>query len=77
MLPSFRTQGLSPGSEFGRSRGSKGIERGAQTHLILASAKNVRKVERDGGTARPVAGRKMFTLDGNRDSILAVGFTRE
>ena len=34
-------------------------------------------VERSGGTARPVAGRKTFILNNNKDLLLVAGFTHE
>ena len=48
-----------------------------KAHFILASPKSARTVEWSGGTARPVAGRKTFILNNNKDSLLVAGFTHE
>src|SRR4051812_32851909 len=66
-----------PGAGFGSSRGSGGTRRGARTRLLPASTKSVRKVERRGKTAGPVAGQRSVYLNDIKDSLLGVGFTRE
>ena len=53
------------------------MKQGARTRLIPASAKGVRKVERSGETARPVAGQGNVYLEDIKDLLLVVGSTRK
>ena len=50
------------------------MKQGARTRLIPASAKGVRKVERSGETARPVAGQGNVYLEDINDLLLVRGF---
>ena len=56
---------------------ARGWDKEPKAHFIPASAKSARTVKWSGGTARPVAGRKTFILNNNKDSLLVAGFTHE
>ena len=53
------------------------MKQGARTRLIPASAKGVRKVERSGKMAGPVAGQGNVYLEDIKYLLLVVGSTRK
>ena len=53
------------------------MKRGDRTHLVPVSVKGVRKVERRGKAAGPVAGKRTVCPRDTKDLLLGVGSTRE
>ena len=53
------------------------MKRGDRTHLVPASVKSVRRVERCGKAAGPVAGKRNVCPRDTKDLLLGVGLTRE
>src|SRR3954471_8165043 len=75
VLPRRQAPERVSGARLGSSRGSKGAKRGAGTRLLPDSAKGVRRVERRGKTAGPVAGRRNVYPNDTKGSLLGVGST--